>query len=201
MGISKSKTTTKSNETLAPSTYSQPFINDAASTLRPTYDQTQDILKRYMPQAERAVQFYGDTMDGKYLGKGNPYLENTLQDINQSTADGVNSQFSGAGRYGSGMHAKVLADRIGQNENNLRFGNYATERGYQDDAALRQGALIESTAGIPQNASGQYANAINALLGRYATSTGTNVSKSSPSLLQLLAQGGQSVASAFSGGG
>jgi len=199
MGLSKSKQKTSSTETLGPSAYSQPYIDSAASTLRPAYDQGQELLKRYLPQAERAVEFYGDTMDGKFLGEGNPYLEDTLSDINQSTADGVNSQFSGAGRYGSGMHAKVLADRIGQNENNLRFGNYATERGMQNDAALRQAALIQSTAGLPMNLSGQYADQINALLGRYGTSNSSSTTQSRPSLLSLLAGGAQSAAGIMGG--
>lgn len=187
----KSKSKTKSTETLAPSTYSQPFINDAAATLKPAYEQSQGLLNQYLPQTQKGVDFYSDTMDGKFLD-GNPHMDSMIDDSNQSIADSVNSQFSGA-RFGSGYHTRALADRIGQNENNIRFGQYNTERGYQNDAALRRQGLIESTVGMPQGAAGGYANNVNSLLGRYATSnsTGTNTQRGSVgSLIGSLAQSG-----------
>jgi hypothetical protein len=192
----KSKNKTKSTETLAPSTYSQPFIDDAASTLRPAYEQSQSIMQQYLPQVQQGVDFYGDTMAGKYLDKENPYLESMIGDTNQSIADSVNSQFSGA-RFGSGYHTRTLADRIGQNENNLRYGNYATERGYQNDAAGRQASLIQGAVGLPQQAAGNYAGNINALLGRYATSNSTGTNTSSPGIGQLIGSLAQSGAMAF----
>ncbi len=197
MGLSSKKTTTKSSETLAPSAYSQPYIDQSVATVNQGAQQSQDLLKRYLPQAEKSLSYFGDVMGGKYLDQGNPYLNSMIQDTNQSIADSVNSQFAD-NRFGSGYHAKTLADRIAQNENNLRYGNYATERGYQNNAALGQLAGIESLVGMPSNVANSQANAINALVGKYATSTGTNVSKSSPSLLSLLAQGAQSVASVAS---
>jgi hypothetical protein len=197
MGLSKSKQQTKSTETLAPSTYSQPFVNDAASTLRPAFDQSQGLLDKYIPQTQQGIDYYSKTLNGDYLDH-NPYLDRMISDTNQSIADSVNSQFSGA-RFGSGYHARTLADRIAQNENNVRGQQYNTERGYQNEAALRKQGLIESTVGLPQTAAGNYAGGVGGLLGKYATSTGSTTTQQRPSLLSLLAQGAQAGASAFGG--
>ena len=75
-----------------------------------------------------------NTANGGMIG-ANPYLDKVLATQGQRTADQVNSQFSGAGRYGSGAHAGVLTDRIGQQEMQARMGNYTTERGNQMNAA------------------------------------------------------------------
>lgn len=192
----KSKSKSKSTETVAPSAFSQPFINDAAATLRPSYDQSQALMQQYLPQTQKGVDFYSDTMEGKYLD-GNPHMEGLINDTNQSVADSVNSQFSGA-RFGSGYHARALADQIGRNETGIRFGQYNTERGYQNDAALRRQGLIESTVGMPQQAAGGYANNINSLLGRYATSNSTGTNTTNPGLAGLIGSGMQSAATYFS---
>jgi Chaperone of endosialidase len=195
MGLSSKKTTTKTNETLAPSTYSQPYIDSAVSNLKPGLDQSQELVNRYLPQAQKGISYFGDVMSGKYLGEDNPFRDKVLAQMNEDTASAVNSQFSGASRYGSDYHADALARRIGQNEQNVRYADYATERGYQSQAPVQQQALIESTIGLPMRPGTSYADAINALVGKYATSTGTNVSKSSPSLLSVLAQAAQAGAS------
>lgn len=198
MGISSSKTTTKSKETLAPSAYSQPFIDSAAATFKPAYDQSQELVNKYLPQSQKGVDYYGDVLGGKYLDQQNPYLQGQIDQTNESVRDQVASQFSSAGRYGSDYNVGELARQLSNSENNLRYSNYATERGYQNQAPIQQQALIESTVGLPGQASSTYANSINALLGKYNTSTGTNVSKSKPSLLQLAAQAASAAASAGS---
>lgn len=74
------------------------------------------------------------TASGGMLG-ANPYLDQVLATSGQRAADMVNSQFAGAGRYGSGAHTGVLADRLGAIETNARMGNYDTERSRQLNAA------------------------------------------------------------------
>ncbi len=68
-----------------------------------------------------------DTASGNMLGR-NQYLDPVLTRSNQIVADQVNGQFSGAGRYGSGAHQGVLADRISANTNKALLDNYNTER-------------------------------------------------------------------------
>jgi hypothetical protein len=45
---------------------------------------------------------------------GNPFFQQALDDQLERQADQINSQFSGSGRYGSGAHTGVLADRLGE---------------------------------------------------------------------------------------
>ena len=201
MGLSKSKTTTKSSETLAPSTYSQPYIDQSVQTVNAGAKQSQDLLNRYLPQGEQSLSYFGDVMGGKYLDQSNPYLQGMIDQTNESVSNDVLSRYSGAGRYGSAYGMGELTRQLANSENNLRYGNYATERGYQNNAALGNLAGIETLAGMPSKFSNDQAAAINALVGKYASSTGTNVSKTSPSLLQMLANSANSAASAFSGGG
>lgn len=66
---------------------------------------------------------------------GNPYLMQMLDYANQNTANRVNQQFSGAGRYGSGAHTGSLAREIGAQTTQALMNNYNTERGYQQQAA------------------------------------------------------------------
>lgn len=64
----------------------------------------------------------------------NPYLAQMLDYANQNTANKVNEQFSGAGRYGSAAHSGALAREIGAQTTNAMMSNYNTERGYQNAA-------------------------------------------------------------------
>ncbi|MES2781908.1 MAG: tail fiber domain-containing protein [Pseudomonadota bacterium] len=188
MGLSKSKTTTKSNETLAPSTYSQPYIDQSVQGVNRGAQQSQDLYQKYLPQAEKSLGYYGDVLGGKYL-EGNPYIDGMIDQTNENVSNRVNSNFSSAGRYGSDYHTGELTRGLADSENNLRFSNYANERGMQNGAALGNMAGIEQLVGLPANIANAQANAINGLVGKYVTSNGTNVSKSSPSLLSLLANG------------
>ena len=83
-----------------------------------------------MAQAQPGQQLSTDTLSrfasGGMMGN-NPWLAQTLQTSMQDAADGVNSQFSGAGRYGSGAHTKTLTDRLGNIEANARMGDYNTQ--------------------------------------------------------------------------
>ncbi len=198
--MGKKKTKTSSTQTLAPSTYSQPYIDQSVATVNQGAQQSQDLLKRYLPQAETSLGYYSDVLGGKYLDKGNPYLEGMIQDTNQSIASNVNSQFSGAGRYGSDYHTNALADRIAANENNIRGNQYNTERGYMNQAALGNLAGIQSLVGLPSDVANNQANAINALVGKYITQTGNSTTKQSGGLLgDLMSIGAQLGSAAIMG--
>lgn len=74
---------------------------------------------------------------------GNPYLDAAMQRSLRDTTDRVNSQFTAAGRYGSGAHAGSLTRALGDVESNARMGEYNRERDLQDNAArtLYQGGF------------------------------------------------------------
>ncbi len=72
--------------------------------------------------------------NGTYLNN-NPYLDAVIGNTTTGVADKVNSQFSAAGRYGSGAHTATLAKEIGNLDASMRLSNYNTERGNQNAAS------------------------------------------------------------------
>ena len=183
MGLSSKKTKTTSKETLAPSTYSQPYIDQAVQGVNAGAQQSQDLYQKYLPQAEKSLSYYGDVLGGKYLDQENPYLQGMIDQTNESVSGRVNSNFSSSGRYGSDYHTGELTKGLADAQNGLRYTNYAAERGIQNGAALGNMAGIENIVGMPSNIANSQANAINALLGKYVTSTGNSTSKQSGGLL------------------
>ena len=91
---------------------------------------TQDATRGY----SGAIDTLTNTASGGMLGP-NPYLDDVLATAGRRAADLVNAQFAGAGRYGSGAHTGVLADRLGAIETNARMQNYDAERARQLNAA------------------------------------------------------------------
>lgn len=190
MGISSKKQKTTSSETLAPSAYSQPYIDQAVQGVNQGAAQSQGLLAKYLPQAETSLNYFGDVLGGKYMD-GNPYLEQMIGQTNENVSNRVNSNFSAAGRYGSDYHTGELTRGLADAENAMRFNNYGAERGYQNSAAMGNLAGVESLVGLPSNVANNQAAAINALVGKYVNSTGSSTTKSSPSLLSSLAKGAQ----------
>ena len=88
------------------------------------------------------------TIGGDYLNS-NPYLDGAIQNANEGLINSFNnsvipqlqSSFSGAGRYGSGLHqqaesdaSKNLLDQMGKNATNMSYGNYSDERNRMSNA-------------------------------------------------------------------
>lgn len=71
---------------------------------------------------------------GDYLNS-NPYLAAAMKPALDDVQNRVNSQFTAAGRYGSGNHASELTRRLAETEAQVLQNNYATERASQDNAA------------------------------------------------------------------
>lgn len=83
----------------------------------------------------------GDMASGKYLKDGNPYFDAALQGQLDSTASQVQSQFSGAGRYGSGANTDVLTKDLGsirsgalRDQFNADTSNMLTANGQMDSS-------------------------------------------------------------------
>lgn len=161
----KSKTTASSVSGSAQK-WAQPYATAGASAVQNVFNQNQPGLDRLtqmvqgdivpslsgkykagLPGVGQAQGYYGDVLSGKYL-EGNPHLDQIISRMRSNVADGVNSQFSLAGRYGSGMHTDVLADSLADAEGGLRYQNYATEMDRMGQAA--QGSLNANTADISQ---------------------------------------------------
>ncbi len=205
----QSTTNNTSTQTVAPNPTYAPQINAAAGAAGAGFDAATQNNAALMPQIGRVNAFNEEVMGGKYLN-GNPHLQSMIDLSNRDIDTAVDSTFASAGRYGSGAHQEVLARAIAENEARLRYGNYATERGYQDAAGgkVLQGATI--SAAMPQMASSTYADIVNSLLGRYATQSGNSTDSRSgsstgvttgqgPGLLQSLLASGASAAGAYFG--
>jgi len=160
--MSGSKQTTTTQQTSNPWSPAQPVLSDILSQAQslsgntaafaPTYTNTINALSDFgrtpsmtagaaQPIIQGSQQGYGQglselmaTAQGQRM-TGNPYLDAALSNASRRTADAVNAQFSGAGRYGSGAHTGVLTDRLGELETSARMGQYNTERQNQLGAA------------------------------------------------------------------
>lgn len=126
----------------------QPSLNAAAAGQQATYG-------RIAPGAEAGIigaqGVVNHELDGSNLN-GNPYIQGMIDRGNRDITNNVNGQFEGAGRYGSGMHAEILARQIGENENNMRFANYSQERQNQVNAVGQAANLMGGAQSIENNA-------------------------------------------------
>jgi hypothetical protein len=234
-GGTKSSSTQKSQSTQASGsgqTWAQPYAQDAVKAITDNFKANQPALQANVDKANafgdqlmggwntakagsataggvanKGVGYTSDVLGGKYLN-GNPYLQAMIDQSRGDIADTTNSQFSLAGRYGSGAHTDVLANAIADMEAQMRFNNYTAERGYMNDAAsLRSGEQQQAAARaqqaeqaaaqlamqqqaqaaqLPYTGSNNLANALGALFSGgtgSSTASGTSTSKTSNGIL------------------
>jgi hypothetical protein len=215
MGLSSKKTKTTSSQTTAPSTFAQPYVTQAADTLKPGYEESLNAARQFQPGLLNAANFYGDTMGGKYLESGpafeeSPYLQGTIDSTNRDISDSINSTFMD--RFGSGYHTKTLARGLAENENNLRYGDavrrdglrqdaYARERGYQNQAGQNIAGVATAGTVLPTIPGQTYAQNVSGLLGRYLNADGTQTTKQSGGFLGDLLLAAAAGAGSFARGG
>lgn len=164
-----------------------------------------DLAGNYGAQSKVGGQgrdYQGQVISGKFVS-GNPYLDAMIKQMSGGVTDRVNSQFTSAGRYGSGAHTGVLTEELGNLENQLRYGNYTTEMARRDQAAQaaqqQQNAAAalamqqqQQAAQLPYTGSAELAQALSALFGggtSTGTSTSTSKSEQSQGLLGPIMQG------------
>jgi hypothetical protein len=76
-----------------------------------------------------------DVLGGKYLGKNNEYLDQMAGMARENAGNMANSNFSLAGRTGSGNHAERFGQGVANAENALRYQDYNAERDRMGQAA------------------------------------------------------------------
>lgn len=204
MGFSKSKSKT-TNE---PWAESKPYIIKGLENSGRVFDEQQPKLDafskaqmntygRVAPGAEKGILgaqgVVNDNLSGKNLN-GNPYIEAMLGRTRENVTNQVNDQFGPAGRFGSGMHAKILGDELANAENNLRYQNYGVERGYQQNAIGDAQNLMGGAQGMLNNAAELPWLGVGALNGNvrqasngYGTQTTTATQPWGPAAGQFLA--------------
>jgi hypothetical protein len=74
------------------------------------------------------------TASGAEMGMMSPAFQDVLSRVQGDTRDQVNLSASGAGRYGSGMHTGVLADRVGDVTARMNLDEYGRQMGRMDTA-------------------------------------------------------------------
>lgn len=94
-----------------------------------------------MPKTTSSGTNLLDMASGAYLKSGNPYFNDALKGQLDSTANQVQSSFSGAGRYGSGANTGVLTQQLGNirasamsDQYNRDTSNMLTANGQIDQA-------------------------------------------------------------------
>ena len=90
------------------------------------------------PLLQKSQTYASDVLGGKYLDPSqNPHLANLFNTMSGKVTSGVGSQFSQAGRYGSGAHTGVLADSLGDLATKVYGDNYARERAVMDQMSAK----------------------------------------------------------------
>lgn len=134
--------------------WAKPFASSAASSVQNVFNQNQpqaqttangitsllpgitSDYKSWAPLTGQAQGYYGDVMSGKYLDPStNPGLSAVLDRTRRDVTGSVNSNWAGAGRYGSFGHGEALTRGLADSEGGILADAYNRERGYQDNAA------------------------------------------------------------------
>lgn len=154
--MGKQKSSQSSSASGSGQQWATPYATQGAQAVQSVYNQNQPNLQattdlqrqrvvdplisqfqNTQGPANQASGYYGDVLSGKYLN-GNPYLGAVTQQLNRNIADQVNSQFEGAGRYGSDAYAGTLARETGAADANLSYNDYNDRLAQMGQAA--QGA-------------------------------------------------------------
>lgn len=128
-----------------------------------------------------AARDYGtDVLSGKYLDEGNPYLQQIIDDTNNDVLNQTQAALGVRGLTGGSNYADIISRNIGRNTSNLRYNDYARERGAMDSAAGRAGGIASAdylpiqglfgalqASQTPIDAASRYAGGLGGLLGGY----------------------------------
>ena len=208
-----------------PSRFAKPYISAAGNAVQDAYNNNQgnianisSTLQQNMPSVlastlnnpnlAAAGAYNQDVLGGKFLS-GNPHLQGVIDNTNSDVINRTNAAIGQRGGAGGSAQAQILARELAKNEGNLRYADYATERGYQDKGVANAVGLSGANAGniqallqyltgqaeIPQAGANSYANSIGGLMGNYTQT------KQSQSLGTSLGGLAGSALSAWAGGG
>lgn len=87
------------------------------------------------PGVSQGLGYLTDTLGGKYLGQGNPYVNDMVGLARENVANDVNSRFSLAGRTGGGANVNAMTKGMANAELGLRYNDYNQERQNMGQAA------------------------------------------------------------------
>jgi len=159
-------TTTTSQE---PSEFIRPYYQQAIDYGQDLFEsQTPQYFPEatytgFAPQTETALQLaqaraiggnpllgsaqteVNNILSGNYLSpSSNPYLQGMANQVADNVTSQVQSQFTKAGRLGSGANQEILAKQLADSQNRLFADNFAAERQRQFDAVQLAPQLAQS---------------------------------------------------------
>ena len=125
-----------------------------------------------------------DVLNGNYLDQGNPYLDGIISDSNDEVRNQYQVALGSRGLAGTSDYQGIIADRVSENDQRLRYQDYDQERqrmavaaGQSPGLAAADYASIAPLLGVadstllPMQAASGYANTIGGLLGPYQSTT------------------------------
>jgi len=199
--------------------WAQPFATAAAGSVQNVFNQNQGsladltktvtgtvpglstIFQGWQPNVGASQDYFSDVISGKYLDPtSNPGLQSVLDRNARDVTGQVNSQFSMAGRYGSGAHDGVLTRELADSNGAILADAYNRERANQgaaagavNDASNQSLAALLQAAGVgaelPYTGTNNLASSLSALFSG-------GVQKTSNGVLGPLAQAGAAAAQA-----
>lgn len=177
---------------------SQPALEGFAKDQRDTYG-------RVAPSAEAGIigaqGLVNRNLSGANL-QGNPYLDAILGRTRENVIGSVNDQFGSAGRFGGGMHQAILGRELAAAENQMRYGDYAQERGYQQDAIGQASGLMGGSQSLLNNAAELPwigVQAANGAVRQASSGYGTTTTVERAALGPMLMNAAQQAAAAYAG--
>jgi hypothetical protein len=136
----------------------QYFPDATVAPVAPETGQALDLLAQRAqagsPVAAAAQNSDLATLNGNYLGAGNPYFQQMIGNIANAVTPQIAGNFEGTGRYGSGAYANALTSALANSAANLAYQNYGDERRNMMQAA----ALAPSLANLDYTDLQQLAN-------------------------------------------
>ena len=121
------------NQRLTP--YGGDWVADMTPQQRSILDQVTQRGLGGSPLLTSANQLAQDTMSGKYLDQGNPYLSGAMDAGMQQVNRQLAAQFGGSGMTGSPAHLQFASEAYSNAAAPLYMQNYQQERGLQSAAA------------------------------------------------------------------
>jgi len=154
-GAQQSGTTTVVNDIPE---WQKPYVTNLFNQAGQTYNNAVANQSQNTDLLNAGAKLLGNTINGNYLSPdSNPYLKGMFGAASDQVTNKVNSQFSAAGRYGSGAHTGELGYQLGTLANNFYGTQYNNERARQAAAgAAAPGYATDATnsAFAPLNAYG-----------------------------------------------
>ena len=189
-----------SSSTNKPWDKAQPYMLGGADTLNSVYNENAgkiqgatdqvtglmpEVLDRYKAGNKAltgATDYNADVLGGKYLDKGNPYLQEMIDQTGGDVRNQVQAAMGTQGLRGGSDYYKMIADRVGRAGLNMRYQDYANERGLMGQASGQAPGLVAgdnerlapvmsllNAYNMPAEAAGDYAGSLGGLLGGYQT--------------------------------